>query len=225
MVVALSGDRYHAPDRCADGNLSNSGQGIRIDGDGDHMRVIGGEARGRKLVPVPGGTTRPITGRVKKALFDILGDLVPGCRFLDLFAGTGSVGIEALSRGADACVFVERNSRAVATIRRNLQSTGLVGRARVVRGDVFRHIEQHSSEDFDIIYVAPPQYKDLWADTLLALDRGSLLRGGGTIVAQIYPKEYHLLELHSLAMYEQRRYGSTLLCFYTTVASQHEVSD
>lgn len=178
------------------------------------MRVIGGTARGQKLWPVPGKTTRPITGRVKKALFDILGDLIPGCRFLDLFAGTGGVGIEALSREAGACVFVEKDSRAIATIRRNLRTTGLRERAAVVRGDVFRYIGRQSSDAFDIIYVAPPQYKDLWADTLLALDCSSLLREDGIIVAQIYPKEYHPLELHSLNMYEQRRYGSTLLCFY-----------
>jgi 16S rRNA (guanine(966)-N(2))-methyltransferase RsmD len=189
------------------------------------MRVIAGEARGKKLYAVPGKTTRSITSRVKKSLFDILVDDIPGCRFLDLFAGAGSVGIEALSRGADACVFVERNSRAIATIRRNLQTTGLGARARVVSGDVFHYIRQQLATAFDIIYVAPPQYRGLWAETLLALDCSPILRNNGIAVAQIFPKEYHPLELGSLEMYDQRRYGSTLLCFYTCAAPQHLTSD
>ena len=186
------------------------------------MKVIGGKARGRSLLSPPGKTTRPITARVKKALFDILGDTIPGCRFLDLFAGTGGVGIEALSRGADRCVFVENNHRAVATIRRNLRSTGLADRAEVVRGDVFRYIQRPALEPFDVVYVAPPQYEGLWAETLLALDHSSLLREDGIVVAQIYPKEYYLLELRSLKMYEQRRYGSTLLCFYSAALPRTE---
>ena len=184
------------------------------------MRVIGGEARGKRLYSGPGKTTRSITSRVKKSVFDILANEIPGCRFLDLFAGAGGVGIEALSRGADACVFVERNSRAIATIRRNLQTTGLGARASVVRDDVFHYISQQFATAFDIIYVAPPQYRGLWAETLLALDYSSLLRNNGIAIAQIFPKEYHPLELRSLEMYDQRHYGSTMLCFYTSAASQ-----
>jgi len=189
------------------------------------MRVIGGEAQGKRLYSGPEKVTRSITARVKKSLFDILVNEIPGCHFLDLFAGAGGVGIEALSRGADACVFVERNSRAIATIRRNLQTTGLGARASVVRGDVFHYISQQLATAFDIIYVAPPQYKGLWAETLLALDGSSLLRNNGIAIAQIFPKEYHPLELGSLEMYDQRRYGSTLLCFYTSAAPQQATSD
>jgi len=94
-----------------------------------------------------------------------------------------------------------------------------------VKGDVFHYVSQPVSDAFDIIYVAPPQYKGLWADTLLALDRSSLLREDGIVIAQIYPKEYHPLDLCSLEMYDQRRYGSTLLCFYTSAAPQHAASD
>ena len=184
------------------------------------MLVIGGEARGKRLSSVPGKTTRSITSRVKKSLFDILAEEIPGCHFLDLFAGAGGVGIEALSRGADACVFVESNSRAIDTIRRNLQTTGLGARASVVRDDVFHYISQQLATTFDIIYVAPPQYKGLWAETLSALDDSSLLCTNGIAIAQIFPKEYHPLELRSLEMYDQRRYGSTLLCFYTSAAPQ-----
>lgn len=192
---------------------------------GGDMRVIAGEAKGRRLFSVPGESTRPITDRVKTSLFNILAGQVEEARFLDLFAGTGGVGIEALSRGASEAVFVERDERALATIRRNLEVTGLSTRARVVRHDVFKFIAGYSGEPFDIIHVAPPQYKGLWARTLRALEGSApanqhagrssgLVISGTLIVAQIYPKEYEPLDLATLVLFDQRKYGSTLLCFY-----------
>lgn len=184
------------------------------------MRVIAGQAKGKKLLSVPGVRTRPITDRVKEALFAVLGGAVEGAAFLDLFAGTGSVGIEALSRGAEQAVFVERGRQAGRILRRNLQLTGLAGRAKVVQDDVFKFIarEKESEESFDFIYVAPPQYKGLWVKTLQALDKAleksALLAEGGQVIVQIHPKEYEPLSLKNLALREQRRYGSTLLCFF-----------
>jgi len=179
------------------------------------MRVIAGEAKGRRLKMVPGSSTRPVGGRVKEALFGILGEWVVDALFLDLYAGTGSVGIEALSRGARAAVFVDQGRRAIATIKDNLAHTGLDDRARVVRADVFAFMKRGDLEPFDLIYVAPPQYKGLWAKTLRALDGSSLLAPGGLVVAQIHPKEYQALRLETLSLTEQRRYGSTVLCFYS----------
>lgn len=178
------------------------------------MRVIAGEAKGRRLKMVSGSSTRPIGERVKEALFGILGDLVVGARFLDLFAGTGSVGIEALSRGASFAVFVDQRRQAVGTIRDNLTHTGLKDRARVVRADVFAYLRKEDLEPFDLIYIAPPQYKELWLETLLALDETALLASGGLAVAQIHPKEFQELELERLVPTERRKYGSTMLCFY-----------
>src|SRR2546430_635565 len=100
------------------------------------MRVIAGTAKGRQLKLVPGEGTRPIMDRVKEALFNILGDSIDGATFLDLFAGTGSVGIEALSRGAEYAVFVENGRLAVKTIAENLKMTRLEDQARIVRQDV-----------------------------------------------------------------------------------------
>ncbi len=178
------------------------------------MRVIAGEAKGRTLFPVPGAGTRPIADRVKAALFDTLGEAVIGCAFLDLFAGTGSVGIEALSRGATRAVFVERAHKAIATIHRNLDATGLRDRAWVEQSDVFRFLRE-TREVFDIVHVAPPQYQGLWAQTVQAIDqRPAVLSINGLVVAQIYPKEFQELPLTTLALTDQRRYGSTLLCFY-----------
>lgn len=178
------------------------------------MRVVTGQAKGRKLYAVPGDSTRPVTDRVKVSLFSILGDSVPEARFLDLFAGTGGVGIEALSRGATRAVFVERDERALATIRRNLELTKLATLAQVVRRDVFKFLETYQGEPFDIVYVAPPQYKGLWSRTLRLLDGLHVVGENGLIVAQIHPREYEPLELTRLELTEQRKYGSTLLCFY-----------
>lgn len=178
------------------------------------MRVIAGEAKGRKLKRVPGSSTRPVGQRVKEALFAILGPRVVDACFLDLYAGTGSVGIEALSRGAKLAVFVDRRRKAVATIKDNLAHTGLSERAQVVRADVFSFLRRDNLEPFDLIYVAPPQYKGLWAKTIYALEDSRVLAAGGLVVAQIYPKEYRQLDLRRLELTEQRKYGSTMLCFY-----------
>jgi 16S rRNA (guanine(966)-N(2))-methyltransferase RsmD len=187
------------------------------------MRVISGQSKGRKLRAVPGDKTRPITDRVKQALFDILSGDVVGSHFLDLFAGTGSVGIEALSRGAKQAVFVEQSAAAVRVIRRNLETTQLANRARIVRADVFAFLSRPRVEEapFDFVYVAPPQHRGLWADTLLALDAEThpLLSNESLVIVQIHPKEHTLLPLTHLALTDQRHYGSTLLCFYEPLAS------
>jgi 16S rRNA (guanine(966)-N(2))-methyltransferase RsmD len=179
------------------------------------MRVITGSAKGRKLLSVPGQHTRPITDRVKTALFDTLGQQVGGCRFLDLFSGTGSVGIEALSRGAAEVLFVEINRQALRTIGENLRRTGLAERAHVVPGDVFTFLRRPDLGPFDVIYVAPPQYRGLWAKALQVIDaRSSLLTEDGQVIVQIHPKEQEELELQHLELVDQRRYGSTVLLFW-----------
>jgi 16S rRNA (guanine966-N2)-methyltransferase len=182
------------------------------------MRVIAGSAKGIQLQAVPGTTTRPISDRVKEALFNILGEAIVGARVLDLFAGTGGVGIEALSRGAESAVFVEMHPRATHTIQVNLRRTGLEADARVVRADVFRFLTREP-EAFDLIYVAPPQYRGLWSKTLFALEANpGWLAPAGWIIVQIFPKEFEWLSLTSLQPTDQRKYGSTLLCFYGPAA-------
>lgn len=185
------------------------------------MRVISGQAKGHKLRAAPGDKTRPITDRVKQALFDILGGDVVGSHFLDLFAGTGGVGIEALSRGAARAVFVERRAAAVQVIRHNLETTRLAERAQIVRADVFAFLSRPAIDaaPFDLVYVAPPQYRGLWADTLRGLDaeNSPLLLAESLVIVQIHPKEYAPLSLAHLALADRRDYGSTLLCFYEPV--------
>jgi 16S rRNA (guanine966-N2)-methyltransferase len=177
------------------------------------MRVIAGSAKGRVLTAVPGTGTRPISDRVKESLFNILGQSVQDALILDLFAGTGSVGIEALSRGAEKVVFVEKNRRAVETIRKNLGVTGLATWAEIRQGDVFTFLRTPPRERFDFVYVAPPQYRGLWLDTLSALDKSPWLAPAGEVIVQIFPKELVPFELNTLTVFDERKYGSTLLLF------------
>ena len=178
------------------------------------MRVISGSARGCRLKAVPGTGTRPITDRAKSALFNILGSQLRECEFLDLYAGTGQVGIEALSRGATLAVFVERARAALRTIRENLAKTRLNEGARVVRSDVFDFLKRDATP-FDYVYVAPPQYRKLWVATLEALDaRPGWVAQDGWVVAQIHPREYQEQPLDNLLLVDQRTYGGVMLCFY-----------
>lgn len=178
-------------------------------------RVIGGKAKGRRLKVVPGDTTRPIMDRVKESLFNILGD-IEGTQWLDLFAGTGQVGIEALSRGAAAVVFIDSARAAVQTVRENLAATRLSEGATVIKGDAFRFLREAGGRRFDVVYVAPPQYKELWVAALTAIDAAPdrYLSDGGQVITQIDPREFKELPLQGLALADKRRYGNTLLCFY-----------
>ncbi len=179
------------------------------------MRVISGSAKGRKLKAVPGDTTRPITDRVKEALFNILAGDVEGSTWWDVFAGTGGVGIEALSRGASFCRFTDAHPLAIRTIRANLELTGLLDRAEVRRADAFALLNAPADRSFDYIYIAPPQYHELWSKALLALDANpTWLSEIAWIVVQIHPREFAPLSLQNLILFDQRRYGSTLLAFY-----------
>lgn len=178
------------------------------------MRVIAGTAKGRTLKSPP-ESTRPIMDRVKENLFNILGTDVIDAAVLDLYAGAGSVGIEALSRGAKQATFVEFNEDALKTIRANLQLTKLAPRATVLFANVYRYLKKPPAVPFDIIYVAPPQYKKMWQETMKLLDaRPQWLSAEGKLIVQIHPVEFQELELLSFKLYDERKYGSTLLCFY-----------
>jgi 16S rRNA (guanine966-N2)-methyltransferase len=187
------------------------------------MRVVAGEARGRKLKAPDTPGTRPIIDRVKTALFDILSTEVEDARFLDLFGGTGSVGIEALSRGAAHATFIEMNFKVLKLLRENLQTTGLADRAESLQADAFKFLQQKSAgttqttSPYDIIYVAPPQYHDMAARALEILDTSPLVAEHGLVIVQIHPKEragVAAITCQRLALSDERRYGSTLLMFY-----------
>jgi 16S rRNA (guanine(966)-N(2))-methyltransferase RsmD len=162
--------------------------------------------------------------RVKESLFDILRPRISEMIVLDLFAGSGSVGIEALSQGAAHCTFIDRQRSAVATIKKNLANTGLSDRALVLHTDALGFLVGLQAT-FDLIYVAPPQYKRLWIEALRRIAANAPLlressaddaddRPPALVIAQIDPKEYENLELGALSEVRQKRYGNTLLVFY-----------
>ncbi len=179
------------------------------------LRVISGTAKGRKLKSVPGDITRPITDRVKEALFNILGADVIDSTWWDMFGGTGAVGIEALSRGASFVRYTDLNRLPIETIRTNLSAARFTSRAEAKQADAFALLKSHPDKQFHYIYVAPPQYHELWSRALSALDNNSnWLAEDGWIIIQISPKEYQVFELRTLEEFDRRKYGSTLLIFY-----------
>jgi 16S rRNA (guanine(966)-N(2))-methyltransferase RsmD len=153
--------------------------------------------------------------RVKEALFNILAESVPDALFLDLYAGTGSVGIEALSRGADFTTFVESDKIAARIIEENLRTTQLAEYGEVIRADVRDFIRRPAVNPFEIVYIAPPQYRGLWKETLLLLDANpEHIAPDGVVVIQIDPTEKSEVTLKALHAYDERRYGNTLLWFF-----------
>jgi 16S rRNA (guanine966-N2)-methyltransferase len=186
------------------------------------MRVVAGIAKGRKLKSPKSPNVRPIMDRVKTALFDILAPEIEGARFLDLFAGAGSVGIEALSRGASAATFVELDAETWKLVGENLRITGLGAHAETIRADAFRFIASaHASgKRYDIVYVAPPQYQSMAGRALAQIDATPLTEVGGLVIVQIDPRERADLDgltLGALELVDERRYGGTLLLFYERV--------
>jgi 16S rRNA (guanine(966)-N(2))-methyltransferase RsmD len=179
------------------------------------LRVIAGKAKGRKLRSVPGDTTRPVTDRVKEALFNILAGDVIDSRWWDLFAGTGAIGIEALSRGAAFVRFTDSNRAPIETIRFNVEHCGFTGQSDIRRGDAFTLLSKGADAQFEYIYIAPPQYKEMWEKALELLDEDpSWLSDDGWVIVQIDPREYKKPAVENLEEIEQRKYGSTLLVFY-----------
>ena len=178
------------------------------------LRVIGGSARGLRLKHVPGDTTRPITDKVKEALFNILGGEILDVLMLDLFGGTGAVGIEALSRGAKEVTFLDTSRLAVKTIRENLSTTRFDEKARVHQADAFSWLASQTNPHFDLIYVAPPQYKGLWEKAMDLIDQNpELLSDDGQVIIQINPLEWVDKTFTNLQVFDSRKYGDTLLVF------------
>ncbi len=180
------------------------------------MRISAGEHRGRRLRSPRGTKTRPTSDRLRQALFSALGARIQGARVLDLFAGTGAVGLEALSRGASTATFVEVDRRAVASLRTNLTSLNLAGRARVLVAEVLPTLAKlHAGgEVFDCIFLDPPYAGDLAARCVERLAHGGLLRENALLVAQTFHKTALPDRVGSLRQIWRRRHGESNLTFY-----------
>ena len=194
----------------------------RMSGGGPAGRVIAGSARGIRLA-APGEGTRPLADRVKQTLFAILEPGLPGARVLDLFAGSGAAGIEALSRGATAAVFVDRAAGAVTAIRANLERTHLAGHARVVRADVMAWLRDGNvgvAGPFEIVIIDPPyDQPELVTETLELLGSVDLLVPVAQVVVKHFWRDRPPDRSGLLASTRERRFGETALTFYRVTAA------
>ncbi|HIZ66580.1 MAG TPA: 16S rRNA (guanine(966)-N(2))-methyltransferase RsmD [Candidatus Blautia pullicola] len=172
------------------------------------MRVIAGSAKSMPLKTIPGLSTRPTTDRIKETLFNILQPRMCGCRFLDIFAGSGGIGIEALSRGADFCAFIEKNKKAAMVIEENLRFTRLGDRARVYSRDVFSVLgELEGEQPFDCIFMDPPYEQKLEQRVLEALSHSSCADSSTLIIVEAsLGTEFDYLEEYGFLLEREKRY-------------------
>jgi len=180
------------------------------------VRVIGGSAKRHRLKVPRGDGIRPTAARVREALFNILAPVVPGSRFLDVFAGTGSVGIEALSRGAREACFIESNPRALTALKANLDRAVPGAKARVIAGDALRALRRLAAEGmpFDIIFIDPPYGKRYECRALASVAAGHLLAPSGVCIVEIGKETLPVERVDSLVLFRCEKYGDTVLTFY-----------
>lgn len=183
------------------------------------MRVIGGKAGGRKLRPPRGAAIRPTSDRVKEALFNILAGILgplEGCTVLDLFAGTGNLGIEALSRGAERAFFIDSSRDASGLIAKNLEITGFTGKGKVITRNFNAAISdlEAAGNNFQLIFLDPPYGRDLLEKALDRLGNSSLLGKESVVVAESSSRESTGASHGRLILLDKRVYGDTALAFY-----------
>lgn len=194
------------------------------------MRVIAGSAKGVCLSSVKGRLTRPIPDRIKGALFNILADIVPGGRVLDMFAGTGAIGIEALSRGAKSCIFVENDWTAIQAIKKNLEATRLQDMAQVLKYDVFDivpYLEKNNIE-LDLVFASPPyphieqgSYRNKLLILFSSLCEKRILQPDGLIMLQHRKTAFENVPgALYIELFDARTYGDTQLSFFKNTIKQ-----
>ena len=190
------------------------------------MRVIGGTAKSTPLASLKGAKVRPTLDRVRESLFNQIAGEIAGARFLDLFAGSGAIGIEALSRGAEEVVFVELNSQAQAIIYQNLAKCRFLdsesGEKKSKHWILLKSNALHAlkvlaerGHQFDLVYVDPPYADELYEDTLTALARSGLLEEDAQVIAEHHHKTVLLENYDRLNLFKTRQIGDTCLSFYS----------
>ena len=188
----------------------------------EYMRIIAGSARGRKLVS-PGAKSgkndiRPTSDRAREALFNILGDDVCGARVLDLFAGTGALGLEALSRGADSALFIDKSQSAIGMIDKNIQLTGFSDKVTVLKRNLskktFLDSKYTPGEGFSLVFLDPPYRTNLAGELLSLLGQGLFVAKQGVVVAESSVSIRLPEKTGRLKCYDKRQYGDTAFWLY-----------
>jgi 16S rRNA (guanine(966)-N(2))-methyltransferase RsmD len=183
------------------------------------MRIISGFLRGRRLRAPDGLATRPTSDRVREGLFNILAPRIEGSRFLDVCAGSGAVGLEAISRGADSVVFVEQSRRALAQLEENIEMLGVDASTRIVPKEAVAALKTLAAKEeaFDIVYVDPPYDAELYRPILRFLGRSDLVAPDGVVIVERRTRAVLPLELGPLRHYRDARYGESSLAFYERI--------
>ncbi len=183
------------------------------------MRIITGTAKGRQLKTPRGNDVRPTTDRVKESLFAILAGRVPDAAVADLFAGTGNLGLEALSRGAASAVFVDASPASIALIRDNAARTGLQSRAEILRIDALAAVDRFArvGRTFDLIFCDPPYNRGLAPAVAAKIDAGGILRPGGALIIEHSRHEQLPDSLVNLTVSRTERYGETTVSILTHI--------
>lgn len=176
------------------------------------MRIITGSARGKKLLALEGLETRPTADRVKEALFNILQFRIEGRRFLDLFSGSGQIGLEALSRGAKEAVFVEKSKKAIGIVQRNVENTGFQAKAELVCADAEMYL-RGTLKQFDVAFLDPPYQQGLLEPALLAVSEK--MTAAGIIICEHSAREALPEKAGEFIKMKTYRYGKILLSAYT----------
>ena len=183
------------------------------------MRIVSGIARGRKLYTPTGMDIRPTTDKVKEALFSILQFELSGKYVLDLFAGTGQLGLEAISRGAAGAVFTDSSKKSVELIKKNVSLTGFEAQSKVLFTDAFTYLTA-AQDTFDIVFLDPPYEKGLCMKAAALLPR--VLRPGAVVVCETRPEEALPENIGALSVYREYRYSGIRLTVYRTPTSEEE---
>jgi 16S rRNA (guanine966-N2)-methyltransferase len=179
------------------------------------LRVISGSLKGRKLLSIPGRSIRPTTDRLRESLFNMLSDKIRGKAVLDLFAGTGALGIEAISRGADFAVFLDKSRQAVALIKKNIRLCGIEGKTEVIQWDVVRNLNciQSIRYAYDIVFMDPPYHMNAVKPVLVNLHQSQCLQTGAWVVLEHSAGKPMTDNPAMFSLWDQRRYGKTLVSF------------
>lgn len=179
------------------------------------LRVIGGDLRGKRLYTIPGKIIRPTADRLRESIFNILTVHVKGRIVLDLFAGTGALGIEALSRKAVFSTFIDKHTEAISVINRNISNCGLEDRARIIKWDAIRNLKciQSIHPAFNLVFMDPPYNENLIRPVLFNLYRNNCLEKGALIIVEHTLLEPIPNDLQEFTIADQRRYGKTLVSF------------
>jgi 16S rRNA (guanine(966)-N(2))-methyltransferase RsmD len=180
------------------------------------MRIIAGTARHRVIESVPDSLTRPTTDRIKESIFNILSFRIPGSEILDLFAGTGNMGLEAISRGAQSAVFVDLRKVSIDTIHKNIETLGFTSQSTVIMSEAEKAVLflSKNKNTFDIIFCDPPYHKGLDVPSMDLIQREHLLKKDGILIVRYHQNTKLPETLGAIEMYRQKKYGDCIVSFY-----------